>query len=160
MLNTKLTNLLLSALLLTWPLHVSADIYKWIDEDGSVHYSDRKPLNKNATLMDAPSGSTGTSAESTYESQIEALNESEEVEALRIRQQQETADANAEKLSYCNTLKKNLSTLSSYARVRIEDDNGDLRILTPEEMVTKKKEIQSSLDNHCSSQLSELQSSQ
>jgi len=39
--------LLLSVLLISG--HASADVYKWVDEDGITHYSDKKPENEEFT---------------------------------------------------------------------------------------------------------------
>ena len=46
--------LLLSVCLLALSFQTSAEIYKWVDENGQVHFGDRVPENKAGEKMDIP----------------------------------------------------------------------------------------------------------
>lgn len=42
-----MSKLIASVLLLLAPLAASAEVYRWVDEDGNVYYSDRKPAGRS-----------------------------------------------------------------------------------------------------------------
>ena len=43
--------LIMFCLLLTTPLGVTADMYKWVDERGNIHFTDKPPLHANTEAV-------------------------------------------------------------------------------------------------------------
>ena len=138
--------------LLVTALQASGDvyIYRWLDADGGVHYSDRKPQNVESTLIKTSKrpAVTGNAAQS-FDQQIRTLQEREQIEALKSRQQQEIAVAEQTTADYCKSLKANIETLTNNARVRIKGEDGELRYLTAEEMVQKRNADQQAFTEKC-----------
>jgi hypothetical protein len=131
---------LLCATLVCTALPASADVYKWVDGDGSIHYSDRKPQNTESRLIKTTKASPSPNANETgsLSQQIDALDEKEEIKKLQTQQE-----------DYCKSLKSNIETLTNNARVRIKGDDGELRYLTAEEIVKKRKSSQQSFSDKC-----------
>ena len=61
-------NILLIALLLTISLSVNAQIYKWVDDNGNIQYSQTPPMDRDAQVLrgDRTSG-TPLTTERAYE---------------------------------------------------------------------------------------------
>ena len=128
----------------------AAGVYKWVDEDGVVHYSDKKPDHQSSQQLNVRTApAPGAQDRPSAQEQNKALTDKQEVEKLRQQQATETAQAEARQSERCDAVKKNLETLSTTARIREKGDNGELRYLTPEEILDRKKQSQSILDNEC-----------
>lgn len=98
----------------------AAEVYKWVDEDGVVHFTDKPPQDQQATefeLRDDYSEGQTPPGESVYSEAIEQqrlrreLREKERESAAIERQARKTEYAKgksncAEAIHYLNTLKK------------------------------------------------------
>ncbi len=128
----------------------AAGVYKWVDENGVIHYSDKKPDHQSSEQLNvrtspAPKAQDRPSAQD----QNKALSDKNEVERLRKQQAEETAQADARQSERCDAARKNLETLRTTARIREEGADGELRYLTPEDILDRKKQSQSILENEC-----------
>ncbi|OZG71486.1 DUF4124 domain-containing protein [Hahella sp. CCB-MM4] len=126
----------------------SAGVYKWTDEDGVVHYSDKKPGNQDTTQLNVRAGKTSGNRQSVDE-QTQQLDDKEELEKIRKQQEEENAAAEKLKEDRCHSARTNMETLTTKARIRIKDADGKERFLTPEEILEKRKESQTVLDEEC-----------
>jgi hypothetical protein len=108
--------LLLAALLLAAP--ASAQVYKWVDKDGKVHYSDKAPKNANAKDMGIASKPTDAAA---VDADLEALKARgqavDEDMAARQKVAQDDAAAKAERERQCLNAKADLNVLERVNRV-------------------------------------------
>jgi hypothetical protein len=52
-------NCLLASLLLVATVAVEAEVFRWVDEQGMVHYGSRPPADADAQTLTLPSGSAG-----------------------------------------------------------------------------------------------------
>lgn len=150
------TSLLLAAL----SLHVQAEVYKWVDADGSIHYSDIKPNDKNATRIKTQTGQSINASDADSEpneSDVSSNNPQARAQALdeQMKTQQDVVDrqaemdkAKAEQDEKCATIRENLKKMEENSRIRI-DDNGQVRYLSAEEIIEKKKNFQKMLDESC-----------
>ncbi len=68
-------------------------VYKWVDKDGTIHYTDRPPVSGNAELLSISSRRTDKSA---VQARLAKRAEANEVAALREAQQAEDAAAEQE----------------------------------------------------------------
>lgn len=150
------TTLLLAAL----SFHAQAEVYKWVDADGSIHYSDIKPNDKNATRIKTQTGQSSNTSDAETEpneSDASSSNPQARAQALdeQMKTQQDVADrqaemdkAKVEQDEKCATIRENLKKMEENSRIRI-DDNGQVRYLSAEEIIEKKKNFQKMLDESC-----------
>ena len=127
---------------------LNAEVYKWVDKDGNVHYTDKPPAGGQSIQLNVKTGKSKTPAKD-LNTQVEELDEQEEVERIRKQQEQDFAKAEAEKNDYCKQLNDNLKTLQTTTRIRVTGDDGELRFMTPEEIVKRKKDTQQKIAKDC-----------
>jgi len=130
------------------PTSHAADVYKWTDEAGKVHYSDTRPGNVKADKIRV-SGSKSSSSKArspqSKASDLEARKQEEleaKAEALQSKKQKEQWEER------CVNIRENLQTLNESSRVQI-NEKGSLRYMTPEEIEEKRKQYQQLLQQHC-----------
>lgn len=149
---TQLTKrLAFSILLAMFTLSVSAEIYKWTDETGRVHYSDKKPNEKTDAKEIKVSTGRGTSGQSTSSASGAQPNTPEKEQELQQKaeslSQKQGQSASKEK---CDAVRENLAKMTEGARLRI-NENGQMRFLSPEEIAEKRQTYQSFIDENCQS---------
>ncbi len=83
----------LSALVMYQPAEAQEGaVYKWVDEDGTTHYTDRPPVSGDAELLSIQSRRTNNGAV-----QARLAKRSEATEVANLRDAQQAEDASAEK---------------------------------------------------------------
>ena len=114
--------------------------YKWKDDNGIIQYTERPPKNKAYEKITVR---TGGAREVTQVSQEEAAQQA----------QQETMDDMAElnkaNERNCKVAQQNLQVLQNMARIRVTGDDGEERILSPEEKASRITETQKQIDIYC-----------
>lgn len=143
-------SILTASFLLTASLPFSAlagSVYKWTDEEGVVHYGDKKPANTETKEMKVRVG-RGTPAPSATNDND---NDSEKNESLKEanNEKQLTAEQKKAQDEACKAAKQNLQMMNTYARVRVKDKNGEYRYLSPEEKSKKMAQAQKYVDEKC-----------
>jgi len=124
------------AMALCLPLH-AAKIYKWQDERGSWHYSEKPPLEENAEVIKIKSAHAADTEPNTEETantakSTEVIDEKAK-EPLK-KSQEVLAAEQARKTENCDKAKKNLDTLTYRSKVLIDDEErGEQRYLDEKE---------------------------
>ncbi len=143
----RLTGLLIALLAADVSL---AGLYKWTDDKGQVHYSDKVPadtkpqsLNPNTAL---PSGVE--KEKSKLDKQVEDMNKRRDEELEKEQEAKKKAEAEALRKKNCMTLRKNMQVLLTKNRVR-KEVNGEVVVIPYEERVKKMEETQKQLDEVC-----------
>ncbi|MCP5162681.1 MAG: DUF4124 domain-containing protein [Hahellaceae bacterium] len=135
------TALAISASLLSHSSHAER-IYKWVDQDGSIHYGDKRPVD-------------ATSEEMTVRAQKGTPDVPKKTEDTQTKSASEKTalnpEAKAELQKYCDQAKANLQTLETRSRIRVPEGE-TFRFLTPEEITAKKDEIAKAIEKNCSPQ--------
>ena len=134
---------------------VSAEVFKWVDANGKVHYSDRK-IDPSAKEIDVSTGkpSIGTSnsdVDQRLANQNKYLNylQSERLERKEKRDQQKAQ--RAKKNQYCATLKDQLRSFTE-ERARwyeLDDATGGRRYISDSELEQRKHELQTEIKTNC-----------
>ena len=132
-------------------LSVSAEIYKWTDENGQIHYSDKKPsTQKDAEQIKVNTGRGTTNQTQNSDSSGAQPNTPEKEQELQQKaeklSQNQGQQASKEK---CDAVRENLAKMTEGARLRI-NENGQMRFLSPEEISEKRKSYQTFIDENCS----------
>lgn len=125
----------------------ASKVYKWTDEDGTIHYSDIKPSNVSSENIKVRTNkSSGTRA--SAQKQVSTLNEtkSQQLSAQAQKLQEETQKR--ENDARCQKLRDNLVKFKENSRIKI-NDNGTPRFLTPEEIAEKTSLYQKILNEEC-----------
>ncbi|RLA04959.1 MAG: hypothetical protein DRQ47_02360 [Gammaproteobacteria bacterium] len=119
---------------------ISKVTYKWTDTNGIVQYTERPPKNiayKKITV------NTSGGKEITEVTAEEATNASSDSNNDVL---DDMAAANKRN---CTIAKQNMKVLSNIARIRVSDEKGENRVLTPEEKQTRIDETQKQIDIYC-----------
>ena len=144
-----------SIILLSWliTLSVSAEIYKWVDDEGKVHYGEKPP----STITDDGIKTIKFKDNVDTQSANEALKKkSKSLNKLGKKRKKEKEDAAAEKdrlakyKVHCEKAKKNLANYK-FPKVSIKEDDGSVRALAEEERqlgIKKSEEIVKQVCNY------------
>ncbi len=133
-----LTPLPLVALVFTLITNVASaeDYYKWIDDKGVTHYSEKAPKN-TATVKG--STQTGHSAPITYN----AVKTEKGLQGSADKSQESKDPAR------CETAKSNLESIRKSSRIKVKGENGEFRYLSQDEIAKRKKEATKAVKNNC-----------
>ncbi len=152
--NFKLRIILIGFALACGAVH--AEVFKWVDANGKIHYSDRK-IDSSAEKLSISTGKTSkgetnTDSEQRLANQNKYVNylQSERLERQEKRDQQKQQQTKQKQ--YCASLKDQLiSFTEDQARWYVFDDaTGERRFVTDAELNQRKQELQSEIKTNCS----------
>lgn len=138
-------------ILLCTSYSASAEIHKWTDENGKVHYSQVPPNQIKTETIAAPSKPAVDPEEAT-----ENLNE--RLETDRIADQEKyLADQNAANLKKkqeaqehnCKAATQNLKLYQSYGRVRVKETDGSYTRLSEEDRQQRISNMKEKITEFC-----------
>ena len=131
-----------------FPLLCNAEVYKWTDKNGTIHYSDIKPNETSSEKLNIKTNNPSLERASP-QSSAQALDQqkSKELEAQAERLKSETQKK--EQNSQCQNTRDNLKTLKENSRIKI-NENGEIRYLTPSEIEQKKQSYIKLINEQCS----------
>ena len=147
---TKLVSVAAAALfVLTAALPTTAanTHYRWLDDRGNPVHSDRPPpkgtdyevITTGSSLIRKVSGDEGAVPPET---QPRVGNEFDQIDM--------EAPAEVEKNpEYCERAQKNLEALENANRIRVRNDQGEMRILSDEEREAEKIKARDAIADHC-----------
>jgi len=151
------TKLLLVLGLLPWLM--GAAVYRWVDEDGVVNYSQLKPEGVDAELVSdtgqsqrgrnraapvQPPAQTPPDGEQTLpESQQRMLSE------LQAAEQERQAEIARVREANCQEARDLLARLTSRGRIRVAGDDGQERVMPEEERQRRIDEAQRAVAANC-----------
>jgi len=108
-----------------------AQVYKWVDEDGQVHYGDQ-PDNTQAEQVQIRTNETTTPRAIDKQEQefVESINKEKAEQAKELEEQKMT---NMENRKYCNEAKSDLAAILGRGRLREINEKGEYIYLTEEQ---------------------------
>jgi hypothetical protein len=128
---------------------VEKGYYKWTDSGGRPQHSDRPPpTGVDYEFISTETGLSRrvTRAETSTPEKVAAPTPKKS--AADTRDNDPVAIEKNPEL--CDNARANLDTLNSKARVRIRDDDGAIRYLTPDEKDIQRQKAQDLIAVHCS----------
>ncbi len=143
--------ILLSALLLAWSLGASAAMYKWIDDQGQVHYSQYPPRDRQVqTIVPPPPPATpAAEAQKKLEETLRGLDETRKArEASEQKATDEAAEAERNRRN-CAAAQANLERLTTGGRKKIVGEDGVAYYMTEEERQKRVQEARDQIDKYC-----------
>ncbi len=128
MTHSKLNRLLALLVCLLLVLPAAAQVYKWVDKDGKIHYSDKPPRDpkaKSVQDMNIESKPTDPEAVARELAELEARGKSTD-ENLRVEAQvrEQTAVEKAANEQRCDQARARLAVLESVQRMVTVDQDG------------------------------------
>jgi len=148
----KILSGLIFLILCTAPAY--AALYKWVDEQGNVHYSDQAPSGKTKsdTTLNIPNQPAATPATNTAKSWQEKDLEYKKRQAAaaeaEAKQQKEAQDAKA-KTTNCEQAKNNLARLKIGGRIFTYDDKGNRSYMDDAQRAKATADAQKSISDWC-----------
>lgn len=136
----------------TLPAH--AELKKWVDADGVVHYSDMPPAGikvdsvRNVTGKDTVTTPTGDKPRSYVEREVELKKARQEKQAASDKLAKEKA-AQEERQKNCAIARGNLRTLESGGRIATYDANGERVFLDDAALEQRIHEARAAVQAHC-----------
>jgi hypothetical protein len=132
-----------------------ADINKWVDDQGRVHYSDQPPppdarteALRSGSIAGSASGVAGT-GEPTFVQQEAALKraqQAQQADAAKAAAKQETTDALK---ANCEAAQENLRSLQSGARMMDINASGERYYLDDSQRQQRINKVQQDISNLC-----------
>jgi Domain of unknown function (DUF4124) len=152
-----------SVLLLLLTSAADADVYKWVDKDGKIQYSDQPPLSGDAKKMkrkskdtaetsspaSAPaSNSSAKPAASVADQELEYRKRKTEKEEVEKKQQADAETAKQNK-QYCASLKGDLRSHSDGTRLVRYNEKGERMFLDDKERADSKVKLEERIAKEC-----------
>lgn len=120
--------------------------YRWIDDRGNPVHSDRPPPKG----VDYEVISTGSSLIREVDAEEGAVPAEVVPKPGNEFEQVDTAAKGIEKNpEFCQRARENLATLNSAARIRMRDEQGNLRYINEDEKEEQRKRARETIELHC-----------
>lgn len=139
---------LLAALLVTG--HAHAQVYRWVDADGVVHYGDKPPADQDAEAL--PIRSAPTDLEATLREQVERERRLELADQLRADAAEDAAaeaEYEARLARSCEQARRRVATIESEPRLWRVDDSGNRYVYNESERAAALAEAQAQVRDWC-----------
>ncbi|MBT8088506.1 MAG: DUF4124 domain-containing protein [Gammaproteobacteria bacterium] len=131
------------------------EIYKWVDQDGNVHYEDRPSgSDSEQRLALSYKRTDAASIEQLKEDRSAARASREEAEAKQAEEQQATAaaaDKEEARKKKCESYRASLDTFANSRRVYRTDDNGERVFLEDDEIQKTRARAEALVAKYCTS---------
>lgn len=131
-----------------------AALYKWVDEQGKVHYADQPPSGKTQSnkTLDIPnqpaSAPAASAAKSWQEKDLEYKKRQAAAAEAEAKKQKQAQEAKA-KTENCNNAKKNLEGLQIGGRVYTYDDKGNRSYMDDAQRAKAMADAQKAISEWC-----------
>lgn len=139
-------------LLLGWVVSATAGgVYKWVDENGRVHYGEHPPTASQAQELQLKQDtSQGIGMEQERQQQQERLLRAfDEERAQKETEQQKAKEEKAKRKRYCAQARDNLRTYRDASRLYDLDSQGNRRILSDAEQAATIKKAEEDVRRWC-----------
>jgi hypothetical protein len=133
----------------------AAPYYKWVDEQGTTHYTQAPPLQKNVSKVEIntpiPSDSATAIKNLSTQNKKNLKNEDSLAKVVDKARLDATADTERRKknATQCQKLNDALALLKSGQRLRTSDANGDRSILTEDQKADKIQQNTDQIQKNC-----------
>ncbi|MED5612009.1 DUF4124 domain-containing protein [Pseudomonas sp. JH-2] len=129
---------------------MAAQVYKWVDAQGVTHFGAQPPQGTEAATVDtkvAPPPSGFPLPPKPAPAAAPSASDKQKAADEKVRQ--EVAKQEAERARYCDTLRTNLAQLKNNPRVRVADDDGEMRRIPEEERQARITQTEQDLQKNC-----------
>lgn len=131
--------ILLLATMMIFASSAFAGLYKWVDDEGNVHYSQKKPRNQQFKRLKAPPP-TPENSKPLYKSNIPSEKPSNTAAAETVKNKKIRADN-------CAQAKKNLNNFQIHRRIR--DKDGNVTVIDDKVRASQIENAKQAISNYC-----------
>ncbi len=132
------------------PIIAVAEIYKWVDEDGRVHYGEKPPVEDASKIEIKESPKVDDSFQQQSIDQQKLLQIYEEERNLKKEEKLKAEKEKAELKQQCQSLANNLNDLKQGGLSFYDlDEKGERKYLSAEELAAHIKKLQDDYDKYC-----------
>jgi len=129
----------------------SAEVYKWLDDQGNVHYGDRPPDTgsdpQSLTLPPAPTRDADRAERSLLQRRLLEAIDAERAE--RAQAEAEAAAAKRERLLKCERARRDLARFERANIIYTNDDSGARIYMSDDERREATDKARHWLEKHC-----------
>ena len=143
--------LLLSTAIMLFSGVSIAAIYKWVDEQGNVHYGQQRPADTSVEKMNVQMHAPRDASSYKKPGQKDAEENTDEA-ASNENKPEKAAESAADKkhrMAACAQARKKLSTMQAAGRVRGKDKDGNITYLSDEQKNAQMKSTRDLIAKHC-----------
>ncbi|MCP1652006.1 DUF4124 domain-containing protein [Pseudomonas nitroreducens] len=141
-----------SLLLALAPTVMAAQVYKWVDAQGTTHFGAQPPEGTNAATVNtntAPPKASSNFPPPAATKPTLPPSEDEKQKAVDDKVKQEVAQQEAQRVKQCEQLRVDLAQMKNNPRIRIDDGSGELRRLTEEERQARIAKSEKDIRENC-----------
>lgn len=131
--------------LLTIALPASADVYRWVDKDGKVHFTDKKPAENAENVTEQVNKQNIDNSSEELRKVENILRKENDADREYYRQQQ--AETNAERQQLCTRARKRLNEISG--NVIFIDNAGKVAKTTQQERQRMVADQNAIIEKNC-----------
>jgi hypothetical protein len=144
----------MAALLLAATATMAAEeMYRWVDSNGEVHYSDQPPPPEvkeyRAITRSGAAARTSSEAQSDNGSLAEKETEFQRRRAQEAEEEARAEQAEAERRKNCELARGQYNTISAGGRISRRDAAGEVVYLTDEQIAAETAEAQAEVEKWC-----------
>ena len=141
------------AALLASGLAAGGEIYKWIDENGNVHYEDR-PLGKENVerVVDVRSRNTDNAAVAArldQRRQARAAAREDDPEAPAEMSKEELRAEQQDRQQKCESYRAKLQAFLTAPRLYEEDEAGERNYLDEDQIMARRSRVEEKIQEYC-----------
>lgn len=145
---------LLAGIVLAAGSPAASEIYKWTDENGTVHYGDRPSGAGSEVRLNIASESTDPErVRQIVQARADARAERQEAEAARAAEEPSPEELRAEakaRAQKCTEFKDRLQKFVTSRRLYRHDENGERVYLDEEQALAARADVQEKIEEYCS----------
>lgn len=134
-------------------LHAAGNdaIYKWVDDNGEVHYTQLPPQNRKYETLKQASAPADDPAgiRSNLKEQVDAMDKAEEKRAEAAKEGEEQDKIQELRKDNCKIAKKNLANLHQGGNKAFMLPNGEVIRLTDDERQRRIDEANKQIEENC-----------
>ena len=146
---------------LCWPLATHAAVYKWVDAEGNVHFTDRKPEDeKSVELIDTSDTELRASQRQEVAQRKQLLKDSEsktraaetpaaETEEQRAARRKIDKQNQEIRAKNCIASRENLENSIGYNRLYTTDPQGNREFLDDDEQTARAESYRKDVAKYC-----------
>jgi hypothetical protein len=136
------------ALLILLSPDAMAQTYRWVDDDGRVHYTQIPPAGRKYDIVGAPPPPTPAP---NQDSLRRALEESAKDEPERREAAVQAAEQRAARDSRCRQALERLAALDAATarRLSVTDERGEVARMSEEEFQKRRDDVQREISTNC-----------
>ena len=126
--------------------------FKWMDEQGGVHYSQTRPLSGSFEIINAPAPPPvdPAAAQAELDAKVQKLEEKDKERSQAAGKEQQQATLEEMRKRNCETARSNLAVLEMGGNRRVIDPQGDVVRLGGDQAEQMIAEAKKQIEEYCS----------